>query len=60
MNFEQIIFDARSLITVISFLTFIGIIWWTYGAHRGADFDGAAQLPFADDNDTAASEKQHG
>ncbi|WP_151634740.1 cbb3-type cytochrome oxidase subunit 3 [Noviherbaspirillum aerium] len=60
MTFEQFIFDARNLITVLSFLSFIGIVWWTYGAHRGADFDTAAQLPFADDNDTAASEKQHG
>lgn len=60
MNFEQLVFDARTLITVLSFLSFIGIIWWTYGAHRGTDFDAAADLPFADEHDLAASEKQHG
>jgi cytochrome c oxidase cbb3-type subunit 4 len=42
--------DLRSLMTVVSFLTFIGIIWWAYGvkANRGR-FDEAAQLPFSDE-----------
>jgi len=54
MTFEQIIFDARSVVTVLSFLTFMGIVWWTYGMHRRTDFDAAANLPFADEpmNDT--------
>lgn len=59
MTFEELIFDARSLITVVSFITFIGIVWWTYIAHRGADFDAAANLPFADEMDTQGGEKQH-
>jgi cytochrome c oxidase cbb3-type subunit 4 len=55
MTFEQIIFDARSLVTVLSFLTFLGIVWWAYGAHRQTDFDAAANLPFDDEpaSDTA-------
>lgn len=60
MNFEQLVFDARALITVLSFLSFVGIVWWTYGAHRGADFDSAADLPFADELEMAAPEKEHG
>ncbi|RZI42735.1 cbb3-type cytochrome c oxidase subunit 3 [Herbaspirillum sp. HC18] len=60
MSFDTLIFDARNVMTVLSFLTFVGIVWWAYGAHRSADFDAAANLPFADDMDTLAAEKQHG
>ncbi len=51
MTIETLIFDARNVMTVLSFLTFIGIVWWTYGAHRGVDFEAAANLPFADEAD---------
>ncbi|MFJ3047197.1 cbb3-type cytochrome oxidase subunit 3 [Herbaspirillum chlorophenolicum] len=40
--------DARSLITLASFVTFAGIIWWAYVSHKPADFNQAAMLPFAD------------
>jgi len=60
MDFETLIFDARNVMTVLSFLTFIGIVWWAYSARRGADFEAAANLPFADEMDTQAAEKQHG
>lgn len=46
---ENLFVDARSVITVVSFLTFIGIICWTYVIHRSKDFDAAANLPFADE-----------
>ncbi|MCM2295092.1 cbb3-type cytochrome c oxidase subunit 3 [Rhodoferax sp.] len=39
----------RSLITVVSFLTFIGIIVWAYSRKNSADFDKAANLPFEQD-----------
>ena len=43
------IFDsASSVMTVISFTTFLGIIGWTYLLRKGSDFDKAAHLPFAD------------
>ena len=57
---DSFIFDARSVITVVSFLTFIGILWWTYIARRSSDFDEAARLPFADEADTQDMEKHHG
>ena len=60
MDIADLIFDARSLMTVVSFVTFIGIVWWAYSARRGADFEAAANLPFADDMDTLGTEKQHG
>ena len=37
--------DARSLITVLAFATFIGIVIWAYGRGRKAAFDEAAALP---------------
>jgi len=44
------IFDnASSIMTLVSLLTFIGIVWWTYGIKKPTDFDAAANLPFADD-----------
>jgi cytochrome c oxidase cbb3-type subunit 4 len=45
--------DASSLMTVISFFTFVGILGWTFGIKRCADFEAAAHLPFADETDDA-------
>jgi cytochrome c oxidase cbb3-type subunit 4 len=61
MTLETFIFDARSLVTVVSFLSFIGIVCWAYSARRSTDFEAAARLPLDDDIDmTDATEKQHG
>jgi cytochrome c oxidase cbb3-type subunit 4 len=49
------LFDhASSVMTVVSFITFAGILWWAYVRHKEADF-AAAALPFADEE-----EKRHG
>ncbi len=40
----------RSIITLVCFLAFIGIVWWAYGRGRKKRFDEAANLPFADDD----------
>jgi len=39
----------RIMVTVVSFITFVGILVWAYsrGARKG--FDEAAMLPFLDD-----------
>jgi cytochrome c oxidase cbb3-type subunit 4 len=39
----------RDIGTVTAFIAFIGICLWAYSANRKADFDAAANLPFADD-----------
>jgi cytochrome c oxidase cbb3-type subunit 4 len=39
----------RSLATVASFVTFIGIVWWSYSSRRSSDFSEAANLPFEQD-----------
>jgi len=55
------LFDARSMVTVISFITFIGIVWWAYSGRRKSAFDEAAWLPFADeDNADKAVDKAEG
>ncbi|RPJ46601.1 MAG: cbb3-type cytochrome c oxidase subunit 3 [Betaproteobacteria bacterium] len=39
----------RSVITVVLFVAFIGIVVWAWGKGRRADFDAAARLPLDDD-----------
>jgi cytochrome c oxidase cbb3-type subunit 4 len=42
--------DLRSVMTVVSLLTFLGIVWWAYGVKGNRQrFEEAAQLPFADE-----------
>ncbi len=40
----------RSLVTLISFLVFIGIVLWAWSGTNRARFQEAAMLPFADDD----------
>ena len=60
MNIAVLFDQASSVMTLISFLTFVGILWWTFIRHKDRDFAAAAQLPFADDDALAgaASESQ--
>jgi cytochrome c oxidase cbb3-type subunit 4 len=41
--------DLRSAITVVSLLTFVGIVIWAWSRRNQADFEEAAQLPFQDE-----------
>ena len=38
--------DLRVVITVVSFLVFVGIAVWAFSRRRKRDFDEAAMLPF--------------
>jgi cytochrome c oxidase cbb3-type subunit 4 len=49
MGTDSIFDHASSIMTVISFTTFCGILLWTFALKKRADFDQAASLPFADD-----------
>ena len=40
----------RALITVLSLVAFLGIVFWAWSAKRKAAFDEAARLPFDDDD----------
>lgn len=41
--------DLRSAVTVLSFLTFIGICVWAWSRGAKKEFEQAEMLPFADD-----------
>ena len=38
--------DWRTLVTVVAFICFVGIVLWAYSRRRKRDFDEAARLPF--------------
>ncbi|WP_026687543.1 CcoQ/FixQ family Cbb3-type cytochrome c oxidase assembly chaperone [Azovibrio restrictus] len=44
--------DFRSLITVLGLLCFLGIVGWAYSRGSKKGFDEAANLPFAEDDDS--------
>jgi cytochrome c oxidase cbb3-type subunit 4 len=41
--------DLRTIMTVVAFLTFIGIIVWAYSGRRKNSFDEAARMALDDD-----------
>jgi cytochrome c oxidase cbb3-type subunit IV len=49
----------RSIVTLVSFVAFLGIVAWAYSRGRKADFEEAAQLVF-DDEDAIIRSSQHG
>ncbi len=42
--------DMRSVLTVLAFASFIGIVVWAWSGKRKAAFDEAARLPLEDDD----------
>ena len=51
MAIEHIFDSASSVMTVVSFVTVLGIVAWAYFVKRPADFAAAAALPFADEEE---------
>jgi cytochrome c oxidase cbb3-type subunit 4 len=41
--------DLRSIVTVVSFVTFLAIVFWAFSGRRKKAFDEAARLPMDDD-----------
>lgn len=39
----------RSIVTVVAFVVFIGIVIWAWSSRNQARFEEAARLPFAQD-----------
>ena len=39
----------RSLVTVLAFLSFVGIVVWAYSGRARRGFEEAARLPFEED-----------
>lgn len=52
-----------SVLTVVAFVTFLGIVSWAYSRKRQVDFEAAAKLPFVlpdekGENQTAGGSQQ--
>ncbi len=39
----------ESIVEVVSFVTFVGIVLWAYSGRRNKDFEAAARSPMEDD-----------
>jgi cytochrome c oxidase cbb3-type subunit 4 len=48
----------QGIITGVLILAFLGITAWAYSKRRKPDFDEAANLPFADDDEPAPHHRQ--
>lgn len=42
--------DLRSLMTLLCFVGFIGVVLWAYSGRQASRFEEASRLPFADDD----------
>jgi len=48
----------RSVMTLVAFVIFLGIVAWAWSSRRKTDFDEAARLPFdSEDNDLAQARR---
>jgi len=48
MAIDNLFVSASSVMTVVSFTTFVGILWWAFSRSK-SDIDAAARLPFDDE-----------
>ena len=60
MSLQHIFDNASSIMTLISFLTFVGILLWTFVLRKNSDFATQAALPFADEAADVGGEARHG
>ena len=42
----------RGIGTLLALIAFLGVCWWAYSDKRKRGFDDAANLPFADEEDS--------
>ena len=48
----------RGIATIFAMVAFIGVALWAYSSYKKKDFDEAAQLPFADEDDDKVTREQ--
>ena len=46
-----------SIVTVLFFVLFIGIVWWAYHRDNKKKYDEAANLPFEEEDDGAGGRR---
>ncbi|MCL2830478.1 MAG: cbb3-type cytochrome c oxidase subunit 3 [Betaproteobacteria bacterium] len=47
---ENIINGLRTIMTVVAFFTFVGIVWWACARKNKDRFNEAENLPFSDED----------
>ncbi len=47
-----------SIFTVIVFIAFVGVVYWTFSSRNKTKFEEAANLVFDDDKDQTTKDKQ--
>lgn len=52
--------DLRTIVTVLGFLTFLGIVWWAWGRAQHDRFNEAAGLPFTEDEEPNSASRRGG
>ena len=60
MAIEQIFDSASSVMTLVSFTTFCGILLWTFALRKRSDFERQAAIPFADEHADVYAEGDKG
>jgi cytochrome c oxidase cbb3-type subunit 4 len=51
--------ELRTLLLVVNFAVFVGIVWWAYSGKRKQRFDEAAMLPLDDEPAATSSRAGH-
>jgi cytochrome c oxidase cbb3-type subunit 4 len=59
MAIQPIFDDASRVMTIVSFVCFLGIVAWTFVLRKERDFAATAALPFADDDVATEVEDDH-
>ncbi len=49
----------RGIGTAVVFIAFVAVVLWAYSSKRKSSFDEAANLPFADEQPSSASQQNH-
>ena len=52
--------DLRTIVTALSFVAFLGVVFWAYNGKQKKRFDEAANLPFVDDDEGLGTQPRSG
>jgi cytochrome c oxidase cbb3-type subunit IV len=52
--------DLRTIVTTLSFIAFLGVVFWAYNGKQKKRFDEAANLPFVDADEGLSAQRASG
>jgi cytochrome c oxidase cbb3-type subunit IV len=50
--------DLRTIVTTLSFVAFVGLVFWAYSGKQKKRFDEAANLPFVDADEGLGTQRK--